>query len=156
MSCSSVHRAVLKTPAGYVGLYASGEGVARVVLGDRQFRGTALNPILREALEQLRTYFSGRKVSFSVPLDLGDATPFRAKVWHELMNVAYGKTVSYGELASMCGRPGAARAVGGAVGANPVPILLPCHRVISSDGSLGGFSGGLKWKAFLLELEGAL
>ncbi|MFN3763308.1 MAG: methylated-DNA--[protein]-cysteine S-methyltransferase, partial [Anaerolineae bacterium] len=92
---------------------------------------------------------------FDLPLDLR-GTPFQRRVWEELRRVPYGQTVAYGELARRVGRPGAARAVGRAVGANPVPIIVPCHRVVGADGSLVGYGGGLEIKAALLRLEGVL
>ncbi len=96
-----------------------------------------------------------RPGAFPLPLDLR-GTPFQQQVWRELRKVPYGQTVSYGELARRVGRPGAVRAVGQAVGANPIPIIVPCHRVVGADGSLVGYGGGLEIKSALLRLEGAL
>lgn len=90
------------------------------------------------------------------PLDLARGTKFRLRVWEELRRIPRGETRSYGEIADELGKRRAARAVGGACGANPIPVLIPCHRVIAASGSLGGFSGGLEWKRRLLALEGAL
>lgn len=104
---------------------------------------------------QLDAYFSGKTQAFSLPLSLA-GTPFQLAVWEELRKIPYGQVVSYGELAGRIGHPRAARAAGGAVGANPVPILVPCHRVVRADGGLGGFGPGLEWKLKLLELEGAI
>lgn len=107
---------------------------------------------LREAMSQLDAYFDGRRRSFDLKLAL-EGTPFQMSVWRALKEIPYGETLSYGELAEKIGRPGAARAVGGAVGKNPLPIVLPCHRVIGSNGSLTGFGGGLDRKKALLSLE---
>lgn len=111
------------------------------------------NPeVLAHAVAQLREYFSRLRRRFDLSLDLR-GTPFQQRVWAELLCIPYGQTVSYGELARRIGRPGAARAVGTAVGANPVPIIVPCHRVVGADGSLVGYGGGLEVKAALLRLE---
>lgn len=108
-----------------------------------------------EANKQLMEYFSGNLTVFS--LSLGpEGTPFQKRVWEELQQVPYGATISYGELARKSGHPGAARAVGGAMHANPLPIVIPCHRVIGSNGSLTGFGGGLDIKKRLLTLEGVV
>mgnify|MGYP002623784108 CR=1 FL=1 len=108
----------------------------------------------RRAVRELRACFAGSAAGFTVPLDLGLVGPFAQRVLRELVAVPWGGLVTYGELAERIGRPGAARAVGGAVGSNPLPIVIPCHRVVASDGRLGGFSGGLDVKRRLLELEG--
>ena len=103
---------------------------------------------------QLREYFAGERRSFEREL-APRGTSFQREVWSALGDIPYGCTSSYGELAEAIGRPGAMRAVGGANGANPMPIVIPCHRVIAADGTLGGFGGGLDRKVLLLELEGA-
>jgi O-6-methylguanine DNA methyltransferase len=110
---------------------------------------------LAPAVAQLREYFSRLRREFDLPLDLR-GTEFQRRVWTELRNVPFGQTVSYGELARRIGRPEAARAVGGALGANPIPIIVPCHRVVGADGSLVGYGGGLEIKAALLRLEGVV
>ena len=99
------------------------------------------------------SYFNGKKVKFNFPIDRIRATEFQKSVWKETSKIPYGTTTSYGEIAERIGKPKSYRAVGNALGANPLPIIIPCHRVVSSNGSLGGFSGGLKLKKFLLELE---
>jgi methylated-DNA-[protein]-cysteine S-methyltransferase len=108
----------------------------------------------RDVREQLLDYFAGNRKGFDLPIN-PVGTPFQRKVWKTLVRIPYGQTWSYGELASKVGRPAAARAVGTANGRNPLPILLPCHRVVGSDGSLTGFSGGLPAKVWLLSHEGA-
>ena len=112
---------------------------------------TALTP----ALTQLGGYFSRARRAFDLPLDM-HGTGFQKAVWAELARIPYGATTSYGEIAHRLGRPRGARAVGAAVGANPLPILIPCHRVIGADGSLTGYGGGLDVKVALLRLEGVL
>lgn len=110
---------------------------------------------VREAAEQLAEYAAGQRRRFELPLDLY-GTDFERDVWRELLAVPFGATVSYGELARRLRNPGASRAVGRANGANPVPIVVPCHRVLAAGGLLGGFSAGLPMKRHLLALEGVL
>jgi methylated-DNA-[protein]-cysteine S-methyltransferase len=104
------------------------------------------------AIEQLDQYFAGERTEFELELDLR-GTQFQKDVWNALLTIPYGETRSYGEIARQIGRPDRARAVGAANGSNPVSIIVPCHRVIGSDGSLTGYGGGLPRKRFLLELE---
>ena len=111
--------------------------------------------ILREARVQLGEYFDGRRREFDLPLG-PRGTDFQRTVWFALAKIGYGETISYATLAARVGKASAMRAVGAANGRNPLPIVLPCHRVIGSNGSLTGFGGGLPTKQFLLELEGAL
>lgn len=113
------------------------------------------NAILQAARMQLEEYFAGTRTTFELPL-APQGTAFQKEVWHALADIAYGQTISYAQLAQRVGKPSAMRAVGAANGRNPLPIVLPCHRVIGTDGSLTGFGGGLPTKQFLLELEGAL
>jgi methylated-DNA-[protein]-cysteine S-methyltransferase len=109
--------------------------------------------LFKEVKEQLRSYFIGGLQSFEVPL-APDGTPFQLKVWEALRSIPYGETISYRELAIRIGHPKAVRAVGGANGRNPIPVIIPCHRVIGSDGALAGFSGGIGIKKKLLGIEG--
>jgi methylated-DNA-[protein]-cysteine S-methyltransferase len=106
-----------------------------------------------ELRRQLAEYFAGERREFALRL-APEGTPFERSVWDELLAIPFGETRSYGEIAQAIGRPGAARAVGRANGANPIPIVVPCHRVIGANGSLTGFGGGLAAKSHLLELEG--
>ncbi len=128
--------------------------------GSYQLRGKVYDdgsPVSFELLSvarlQLLEYFRGRRKSFSLPLDLKDATPFQTRVWNILRVIPYGTTMTYGEVAVRAGSPGASRAVGNACAKNPVPIIIPCHRVIRSDGGLGGFTGGSGIKESLLRHE---
>ncbi len=109
-------------------------------------------PVLEAAAAQLREYFAGERTAFDLPLELA-GTAFQQEAWRALAEIPYGETVSYGEQARRLGRPDAVRAVGAANGRNPIPIVLPCHRVIGADGSLTGFGGGLEAKRRLLDLE---
>lgn len=113
------------------------------------------HPVLRATRAQLDDYFAGTRCSFELPLD-PQGTTFQLQVWKTLATIGYGETISYAQLAQRIGKPSAMRAVGAANGRNPLPIVVPCHRVIGADGSLTGFGGGLPVKRHLLELEGAL
>jgi len=104
------------------------------------------------AIEEIEAYFRGKIRDFSLPLEI-KGTPFQKKVWEALMSIPYGETRSYGDIAKAIGNPKAFRAVGWANAQNPIPIVIPCHRVIQSDGSLGGYGGGLELKRKLLDLE---
>lgn len=108
--------------------------------------------VLEEAKRQLDGYFAGNRKAFTIPLHLV-GTDFQQQVWNELLNIPYGATTSYKEIAQNIGKPKAARAVAGAIGANGISILIPCHRVIGSDKSLTGYAGGLKAKKMLLQIE---
>ncbi len=154
------------SPLGELALVADGEALVELRLpgepgddlerertgGDEDAAGAAGAAILDEVAGQLDDYFAGRLAAFDLPLRL-DGTPFQRRVWTALLDVPYGQTVSYAGLAAAVGRPGAARAVGRAVGQNPIAIIVPCHRVIGSDGSLTGYGGGLPAKRRLLDLE---
>jgi methylated-DNA-[protein]-cysteine S-methyltransferase len=147
---------VVDTPTGPVGLVASETGLSRVLFHARNLRSDGVSPHLDAARAQLLEYFDGGRTEFDIPLDIG-GTEFQRRCWLALATIPYGQTVSYGEQARRLGLgPAAARAVGTANGQNPLPLVLPCHRVIGANGSLTGFGGGLDVKRFLLELEGAL
>ena len=145
----------LETPIGELRLVASTTGLQSVY-----FPGTppaleaedGTTPVLAETVAQLEAYFAGTRTTFSLPLDLR-GTEFQRAAWRALAAIPYGETVSYAEQAHRIGRPDAVRAVGAANGSNPLPIVLPCHRVIGSDGSLTGFGGGLDVKRALLDHE---
>ncbi|MEW6583817.1 MAG: methylated-DNA--[protein]-cysteine S-methyltransferase [Actinomycetota bacterium] len=116
--------------------------------------GAVAHPVLAEAARQLGEYFAGERTAFDLPLD-PVGTPFQRRAWMALRGIPYGATVSYGEQARLMGEPGKARAVGAANGRNPLAIVVPCHRVVGSDGSLTGFGGGVDVKAWLLRHERA-
>ncbi len=148
--------AVVDSPIGPLGLIASDAGLRSVLFGDSKIDAEGRSPVLSEAVRQLEAYFHGELQTFDLPLEL-HGTEFQRRCWLALGSIPYGQTVSYGEQARRLGLGSdAARAVGAANGRNPLPIVLPCHRVIGADGSLTGFGGGLHVKRFLLEHEGAL
>lgn len=111
------------------------------------------HPVLDRAVEQLQAYLAGHRQQFDLPLDTSFGTPFQQAVWRALQHIGYGQTVSYGDIARAIGQPQAVRAVGGAVGRNPIGIIVPCHRVVGRDGALTGYTGGLERKIALLKLE---
>src|ERR1035438_1533137 len=133
------------------GLRAVDFDLSRPVEGSRY----GIHPIATEAVRQLRAYFAGQLRHFDLPLDLR-GTDFQLRVWRELERIPYGETRSYLQIAEAIGAPRAVRAVGAANGANPIPIVVPCHRVIGANGKLVGCGGGLPLKKRLLQLEGAL
>ncbi|HYW58136.1 MAG TPA: methylated-DNA--[protein]-cysteine S-methyltransferase [Polaromonas sp.] len=114
------------------------------------------HPLLREVIRQLGEYFAGKRTEFDVALDLAYGTAFQQSVWQALLAIPQGGTASYGEVSSRIGKPAAVRAVGAAIGRNPVSIIVPCHRVMGAKGALTGYAGGLERKSALLRLEGVL
>ncbi len=122
-------------------------------LGDRTNHATRSPDLFDDLMERFRGYLSGHKTTFPDKLDLSGTTPFQREVWQATRLIPYGKTRSYAWVANQIRRPRAVRAVGQALGRNPLPIIVPCHRVVASDGKLGGFSGGLEMKRRLLCLE---
>ncbi len=114
------------------------------------------HPVLQQTRDQLAEYFAGHRTSFELPLDLSSGTGFQQDVWRALLLIPRGATRSYGALSADIGKPAAVRAVGGAIGRNPLSIVVPCHRVIGAGGALTGYAGGLARKTALLQLEGAL
>ena len=154
---------IIDSPIGPLGLVATDQGLRAVIwrgeetsvkLPTDMLDGSD-HPVLIRAAEQLTEYFHGGRTRFDLPLDLR-GTEFQVAAWRALGDIPYGSTRSYGTQAAQIGRPRAVRAIGQANGRNPVPIVLPCHRVIGADGSLVGFGGGLDTKTLLLQHEGAL
>jgi methylated-DNA-[protein]-cysteine S-methyltransferase len=156
------------TPLGWMGLLGSEVGIQKVILpqpspqdvlrllGD-SLQGTKENASLFGDLpHRLSRYLKGERASFADPVDLEGTTAFHQEVWAQTRLIPPGQTRSYGWVARRVGRPRAVRAVGGAMARNPVPILIPCHRVVRSDGGLGGYGGGLEMKRHLLQIEGAI
>jgi methylated-DNA-[protein]-cysteine S-methyltransferase len=148
----------ISTPVGRLRLAGDERGLRSISFQNR-FRPAApaddslrREGPFREAIAQLEAYFAGELRRFDLPL-APEGTPFQREVWSALTVIPYGETVSYGELARRLGRPAASRAVGAANGQNPIPIVIPCHRVIGADGSLTGYGGGLERKRALLDLE---
>jgi methylated-DNA-[protein]-cysteine S-methyltransferase len=155
-----LHRRI-ESPAGSLVIAADANGLRHIEFHQNRhpacrdaWRGGD-NDVLQAAEAQLHEYFSGMRIHFNLPL-APQGTAFQLTVWQELARIPYGTTISYAELALRVGNPTATRAVGAANGRNPLPIVLPCHRVIAADGALTGFGGGLPVKHLLLELEGAL
>ena len=153
------------TPLGrllLVGELGAGRGLVLTgIYMEAHRRGPGVDPAsvedvsaFGEVIRQLDEYFAGSRRTFDLPL-AATGTPFQRRVWDALGAVPWGGTLTYGELAERVGRPGAARAVGAAVGRNPISIVVPCHRVVGADGTLTGYAGGLGRKRFLLALEGA-
>jgi methylated-DNA-[protein]-cysteine S-methyltransferase len=138
-----------RTADGLAGLWFDGQ---KDHPGPLTVREAADDPLLRAAIDQLGGYFAGRVTTFTLPLDLC-GTPFQRAVWQALLGIAAGRTCSYRDIAEAVGSPAAVRAVGAAVGRNPVSVIVPCHRVIGRDGSLTGYAGGLDRKRALLALE---
>ena len=140
-------------------MWATAKGLRRIEFGplpkDSHVDSPESRPaLLHSAVTELEEYFSRRRRTFDLDLDLEAATDFQREVYRHLGGVGYGHVTTYGHLAEEIGRPELARAVGQAVGANPIPIVIPCHRVIAAESKLGGFSGGLEAKVALLRLEG--
>lgn len=156
-----------KTPAGWVGLACSAAGLCRVVLPQpTAVKAAALlledlknavpsEEIFKDLSKRLLAYFSGKKTAFPDKLDYGDASPFQRRIWETARKIPHGQTHSYAWVAAQAGNPKAVRAAGQALGRNPFPVIVPCHRVTCTGGGLGGFSapGGTATKEFLLKLE---
>ncbi len=162
----AVDYAMLTSPIGPLQLFGTARGLLTIALPN-ETRAAAEARVRRllgavefredeaahaAALAQLGAYFAGKRREFDLPLDLR-GTPFQQLVWAEVMRVPYGKTCSYGQIARAIGRPAAARAVGAANGANPLPPIIPCHRLVGADSALTGYGGGLEVKRRLLDLE---
>jgi len=147
--------ALMNSPLGPLTLKASEKGLSAIHFGSLVPPNAVVDlKAHRENLKQLQEYFDGERTVFDLPIDIqGQGTPFQLAVWNELQKIPYGETCSYGEIARRIGKPGASRAVGMANHENPVAIVIPCHRVVGSDGSLTGYAGGLDIKKKLLELE---
>jgi methylated-DNA-[protein]-cysteine S-methyltransferase len=152
----------LDTPIGTLLVAGDEQGVHRITFPLKEKPGEAAPPEegwtesargpLQEAVRQLKEYFAGRRTEFDLPL-APEGTGFQKSVWRLLRDIPYGETISYGELARRLGNPKASRAVGAANGSNPLPIVVPCHRVIGANGKMTGFGGGIPVKEALLALE---
>ena len=149
----------IQTPLGVFAAHYSASGLAcldfpgRKKIGETPAVSHCVRRWHKRACRAVARVLQGRGAGPLPPLDLSGGTSFQRKVWEALLQIPAGQTESYGQLAAALGRPGAARAVGSACGANPIPLLIPCHRVLASGGGLGGFSGGLHWKRRLLARE---
>lgn len=154
---TQLYASAINTPVGNLNIYASQRAIVKVVFEehDKQKPNINENAITQEASKQLLEYIAQTRQQFDLPLDPA-GTQFQQSVWQQLLNVGYGKTASYLDVASALNKPKACRAVGAANGKNPIAIIIPCHRIIGANGSLTGYAGGLSRKTFLLSLEQAI
>jgi methylated-DNA-[protein]-cysteine S-methyltransferase len=159
----SIVQAAYASPIGPMIVAATSRGVAGIwFVGQKHMPDNSAwpqqphHPVLLQAIAQLDEYFKGTRRTFDLPLDLQGGTAFQQSVWQALLAIPRGGTTSYGQLGQRIGRPAAMRAVGAAVGRNPVSVVVPCHRVVGADGSLTGYAGGIERKTALLQLEGAM
>ena len=154
MSKSFISRRSFPSPFGFITITAEDEKITAVELC-KKVNSVGSAKVLDDAAKQINLYLQGELPRFSLPLKVS-GTPFQVAVWKAIAKVPFGKTVSYGQIAAAIGKPKAARAVGAAVGANPTPLLVGCHRVLGSSGSITGYSGGqgIKTKKLLLDHEG--
>jgi methylated-DNA-[protein]-cysteine S-methyltransferase len=162
---SNEYYVIFKTKSGWIGLSGSPKGLSRTTLpqasedaaasllgedaGSRVFDSAFFESLI----SKFQAYFEGQKVDFPEKIDLSETTPFQRKVWEATRSIPYGQTRSYSWVADQILRPQSSRAVGQALGRNPLPIVVPCHRVLAADGSLCGFAGGILMKQFLLRME---
>lgn len=154
---------IIDSPVGKLTLVASHNGLAAVLWENDDPKRVPLeavsqaedHPALLAAETQLKEYFAGQRTSFDLPLDF-EGTDFQKRVWSALLQIPFGETRTYGQIARQLGHPRAVRAVGAANGRNPISIVAPCHRVIGADGTLTGFAGGLAAKKYLLRIEGRM
>lgn len=141
---------------GYLTLVSDNHYIRKILFGKHELGEdvviTPEHPLLKEAARQLNEYFDGRRNTFDLPI-CPDGTDFQKSVWNGLLQIPYGETWTYGQMAAFIDRPKASRAVGGACHNNPIAIVIPCHRVVGTNGNLTGFGGGLEMKRWLLELE---
>jgi len=143
----------MDSPLGSLTLASTRKGLASIHFGlNMPPDGVIDDEANREAIQQLQEYFDGRRTQFDLPMDV-QGTPFQVAVWEELRKISYGSTCSYIDIARALGKPGAARAVGMANHENPVPVVIPCHRVVGANGSLTGYAGGIRLKQQLLGIE---
>ncbi|GAB3479109.1 methylated-DNA--[protein]-cysteine S-methyltransferase [Polaromonas eurypsychrophila] len=146
---------IAATAEGLAGLWFDGQRhLPAELVGPAVWPSDPEHPVLKEVIRQLSEYFAGQRIEFDVPLDLAYGTAFQQSVWQALLKIPQGGTASYSEVSARIGKPAAVRAVGAAVGRNPVSIIVPCHRVMGANGSLTGYAGGLERKSALLKLEG--
>ena len=145
------------SPTGLSGLWFEGQRhePGPLLYGTTAWPEAVDHPVLHNAANQVSQYLAGDRADFDLPLDLSGGTPFQQSVWQALLGIGCGTTTSYGALSQLLGRPRAVRALGAAVGRNPISVVVPCHRVVGTDGSLTGYAGGLDRKRALLTLENA-
>lgn len=150
-----MYAAIMNTAMGSLLIKADDSSITSIhFLNDSQTLPELVdNAIIDQCITELGEYFAGKRVTFDLPL-APKGTDFQKSVWQQLLKIPYGNTTSYGEIAQQIGNPKAARAIGLANNRNPIPIIIPCHRVVGSNGSLTGYAGGLENKSYLLKLEG--
>ncbi len=158
----SPRRCTVDSPVGPLMVIADNTGITHILFPTHTLADLGLvsedvpeakdDPVLLNAARQLAEYFDGDRTAFDLPLHV-EGNDFEVDVWFAMRSIPYGETISYGKQSDIAGHPGAFQAVGAANGRNPIPIVVPCHRVVGSDGSLVGFGGGLDVKRFLLDLE---
>ena len=161
----SPRRCTVDSPVGPLMVIADNTGITHILFPTHTLADLGLvsedvpeakdDPVLLNAARQLAEYFDGDRTAFDLPLHV-EGNDFEVDVWFAMRSIPYGETISYGEQSDIAGHPGAFQAVGAANGRNPIPIVVPCHRVVGSDGSLVGFGGGLNVKRFLLDLESGI
>ena len=161
----SPRRCTVDSPVGPLMVIADNTGITHILFPTHTLADLGLvsedvpeakdDPVLLNAARQLAEYFDGDRTAFDLPLHV-EGNDFEVDVWFAMRSIPYGETISYGEQSDIAGHPGAFQAVGAANGRNPIPIVVPCHRVVGSDGSLVGFGGGLDVKRFLLDLESGI
>ncbi len=143
------------SPLGWLKLEATEKGLSSLIFVEKPSEKGTITPFLENAATQLKEYFEGNRKVFEIDLDFSKGTPFEQAVWQQIRTVPFGKTTTYAKLATAIGKSkGASQAVGSAVGRNPIGIIIPCHRIIGTDGQLRGFAWGLDKKATLLSIEG--
>ncbi|MEZ4778179.1 MAG: methylated-DNA--[protein]-cysteine S-methyltransferase [Flavobacteriaceae bacterium] len=147
-----MEKVVINTPIGPLLICGTSEGITEVTFQENSLISEKIPSVLKPAVQQLTEYFQRKRTHFEVKLH-PNGTPFQKKVWNQLLQIPFGKTTSYQEVANTLGDPKVIRAAATANGKNPIAIIIPCHRVIGSDGSLTGYAGGLHRKKWLLELE---
>ena len=150
-----IYRCTVPSPVGAITLTATEDALIALELDTDKAYTEPPTPLLRTVVRQLDEYFSGVRLDFDIPISVS-GTDFQRSVWAALRTIPYGATASYGDVAAMIHNPRAARAVGNANNKNPIALIIPCHRVINADGSLGGYGGGEHIKKYLLELEASV
>lgn len=155
MSNEHIYYGYYESPIGLIEIGGTANAIVSVSFVERRRDAAGTTPLIDEAIRQMGEYFAGDRHEFEVPIELG-GTDFQREVWQQLQSISYGQVVSYQDVAGALDSPGAVRAVGAANGQNPIAIIVPCHRVIGSNGDLTGYGGGIWRKEWLLKHEGAL
>lgn len=144
---------IISSPIGNIRISSKEGCLSELKFTDEELDGEILDQVLLSTRQQLEEYFEGKRKNFDMPIGLG-GTDFQRRVWMEVASIPFGETTTYMKISQKLGNPAAIRAVGAAIGTNPILVILPCHRVLGSDGSLTGYAGGINKKKALLEMEG--